>query len=66
MELNQLYTRGTKMAEVDPAFKGMPFWKWRLDMLGLAADRARAKIEAPELKKGIQHAKPAVAQESQD
>ena len=29
MELSQLYSRGTKMADVDPNFRGMPFREWQ-------------------------------------
>jgi len=28
MDLTQLYTRGTKLAEVDPHFRGMKYQEW--------------------------------------
>ena len=44
MELAQLYSRGTKMAEVDPDFRGMPLNEWQWAKLSLQAETHRRRL----------------------
>jgi hypothetical protein len=44
MELQRLFSRGSRLSDVPDDFRGMPFWKWRMEMAAVEGERHRAKV----------------------
>jgi hypothetical protein len=57
VELSQLYPRGTKLAEVDPLFRGMPGAEWQRKMWAAQCDRWLAKQKAANVKPKVADSK---------
>ena len=48
MELKDLFTRGSKLSDVPPDFRGMPYREWRRLEMARQAERYRAKLDPAE------------------